>query len=109
MNTTDLFATVTELTGITVPAPATSQSFAALLSDANAPSRSHNYTQIEANNAPGWATRNDRYKLIVFNSGAEELYDLNNDPDEANNLRNDASLASVRDELFAYGQMIRGQ
>ncbi len=109
VNTTDLFATVTELTGITVPAPATSQSFAALLSDANAPSRSHNYTQIEANNAPGWATRNDRYKLIVFNSGAEELYDLNNDPDEANNLRNDASLASVRDELFAYGQMIRGQ
>jgi len=43
----------------------------------------------------------------VFDSGVEELYDLSNDPDESNNLINNPDLVGVRDELFAYGQMIR--
>ncbi len=108
INTTDLFATVSELAGIETTVPSTSQSFAPLLSDASAASRTHNYAQIEGNNAAGWTTRDSRYKLIVFNNGSEELYDLDNDPDEANNLIDDASLSSVRDELHAYGLMIRG-
>lgn len=88
--------------------PFTSQSFAPLLSDAGASSCTHNYAQIEGTNSSGWTTRDSRYKLIVFNNGSEELYDLDNDPDEANNLIDDVSLGSVRDELHAYGLMIRG-
>ena len=111
VNTADLFATVSDLTGMRVTPPATSQSFAGLLSDAGAAQRAFNYAQIEGNNASGWTVRNSRYKLIVFNNGNEELYDLANDPDEANNLINnlinDASLSVIRDELFAYGTSIR--
>ena len=108
VNTADLFATVSDLTGMRVTPPATSQSFAGLLSDAGAAQRAFNYAQIEGNNASGWTVRNSRYKLIVFNNGNEELYDLANDPDEANNLINDASLSVIRGELFAYGVSIRG-
>ena len=44
----------------------------------------------------------------MFNNGNEELYDLANDPDEANNLISDAGLAGIREELFAFGISIRG-
>ena len=43
-----------------------------------------------------------------LSEASEELYDLDNDPDEANNLIDDVSLGNVRDELHAYGLMIRG-
>lgn len=110
VNTADLFATVSELTGSTAPAPVTSHSFAPLFSDANAPSRAFNYAEIEGNAATGWTTRNGRYKLIVFTlDGTEELYDLVADPDEANNLIGDSSLAGIRNELFEYGQTVRGE
>jgi hypothetical protein len=33
-----------------------------------------------------WTIRNSRYKLIVNTSGSEEMYDLQNDPHETDNL-----------------------
>ncbi len=43
--------------------------------------------------------RTARYKLIRWASGAVELYDLENDPNELSNLAGDAAYAEVRDRL----------
>jgi len=47
-----------------------------------------------------WGVRNDRYKLIYFNKLKEwELFDLQADPDELNNVYNDPAYAAVVSEL----------
>ena len=76
---------------------------------ANSGPRNFNYSENEGNANAGWTVRNARYKLIVFNNGTEELYDLSIDADEQTNLLpGDASIAQIRDELFAFGVMTRG-
>ncbi len=48
-----------------------------------------------------YGVRNERYKLIHFYSDIDEweLYDLQNDPQEMNNLYNHAGYEDVKDEL----------
>lgn len=50
-----------------------------------------------------YGIRTDRYKLIHFYNDIDEweMYDLENDPDEMNNLYDDASYKKVRQELHA--------
>ena len=59
--------------------------------------------------APAWMWRTEQYKLILFREGdvtAEsplegELYDLQKDPYEWNNLYNDPSMADVRFQMMS--------
>jgi hypothetical protein len=73
----DLFATVIELAGGTVPAdrPLDSLSLVPLIADPGLPLRTTNY----AENDGGQAMRDDRFKLIRGQS-SEELYDLEGAP-----------------------------
>lgn len=84
-HTTDLFATIATIAGITVPQINNSTSFHGLLSDSNANERGFVYTE-RSNNGVSYAIRNANYKLIVNNNGTQELYNLLIDAYEDSNL-----------------------
>jgi len=91
----DLFATILELAGTsaeaTVPAGTTidSKSIVPALSGETDTSR-HVYAERFGdevlNNQDGRSLRDARYKLIRFNDGHDEFYDLQSDPYEGTNL-----------------------
>lgn len=104
-----MYATIAEIAGVTTAAPADSQSFVSTFTVANSGPRTFNYSENEGNASAGWTVRNARYKLIVFNNGTEELYDVVADFDEQTDLSGDSSLTEIRNELFAFGAMTRGE
>lgn len=87
LNGTDLFATISELAGVTTPQYHDSQSFESLLSQSNT-IRNYQYTELNNGTLESWTIRNNKYKLIVDANGNEEMYDLENDPYEKSNLLN---------------------
>lgn len=108
VNSTDIFATVAELTGAAFTATTDSQSFAGLLSNPNAAAREFNYVEFESTNVTGWAVRDSRYKLITFDDGTQELYDLSIDLAESNNLlAGGADQSTIVDPLVAFAETIR--
>lgn len=96
VNTTDLFATINELMGITnwlqfIPSnkPVDSKSLLPILRNENDSIRPWSFTELfklTPDSADGKAIRNKEYKLIRFDYGAEELFQLSLDPLEENNL-----------------------
>ena len=101
LTSTDLFATISEISGVSVNEINDSKSFKRLLTEDVELSR---YQYAEKYNAPSdkWAISNGQYKLIVGTMGNQEFYNLNEDPYEANNLlntglSNDAN--NVKEEL----------
>ncbi|MEL6189320.1 MAG: sulfatase-like hydrolase/transferase, partial [Myxococcota bacterium] len=109
VNTTDLFATIATLTGATTLEHEDSVSFAHLLADAPGASRRHNYTEFESDDVTGWAVRNERYKLITFADGTQELYDVVNDIAETQNLLlGGGDFSAVLAELWEAAQLVRG-
>jgi len=89
VSSVDLFATVAQLAGSAVDVWRDSQSFAGLLADANGRRRSEVYTEYFGSERPashGWTIRDERYKLIVFDSGDRRFYDLIADPGEQTDL-----------------------
>ncbi len=58
-----------------------------------------------------YGVRTNRYKLIHFYYDIDEweLYDLEKDPDEMNNVYNDPEYADVRDELHLKLKELRGK
>jgi hypothetical protein len=46
----------------------------------------YNYTDFEEGNTPTFAIRNQRYKLIDYQNGIQEFFDLQEDSLEFNNL-----------------------
>lgn len=87
---TDLFDTISDLAGIGASA-VDSHSLSPVLAGGEG-TRSHalveHFSNAEARgpNGYGWAIRSDRYKLIQFDEGDAQLYDLQNDPHERRNL-----------------------
>lgn len=100
--TSDLFATILELTGISASHTQNSYSIKPLFTDAAASSgRTHSYT--ESGNGPNnrrWAIKDNHYKLI-YNNGTWELYDLIADPLEATNLYTSEAHAAALSTLEA--------
>jgi arylsulfatase A-like enzyme len=61
---------------------------------------------------PGWAVRDQDWKLIEYDDGGRELYDMRTDIAEAHNLVAGgvpAQLRSAYDELEAYGKKVRAR
>jgi len=86
----DIHATILEAAGEDLPGGIdNSLSFYHLLSGDNGATRAYNHsengTSMGSDNN-GWTIRNDRYKLINFEDGVQEFYDLVLDSLEVNNL-----------------------
>jgi len=96
VNTADIFATVLELFGFadwqsSIPAgsPVDSRSILPIMIDQGTEIRPWSFCEIfklTTDSADGKAMRNMDYKLIRFDHGTEEFYDLANDPQESINL-----------------------
>lgn len=109
LNSTDLFATISEIAGLNVPQYNDSKSFKILLAQ-NQIIRDYQYTEINDGSNESWAISNGKYKLIVKDSGKKELYDLSTDPYESNNLLDKTLTTTEREaklELEAELEKIR--
>lgn len=82
---TDLFSTIAEIAGIELPSYKDSKSFKSLLTE-NKTIRNYQYSEINDGTIDAWTIRDSQYKIIVNSNGNEEMYQLNNDPYEQNNL-----------------------
>jgi arylsulfatase A-like enzyme len=87
----DLFSTMLELAGVPLPTTVTldSKSLKPILSNQGDPTRTRLYIEQfdQADTTIGGrASRDDRYKLIRFNTGIDQFYDLLPDPAETTNL-----------------------
>lgn len=86
INSTDLFATIADLTGAGSSSVHDSHSFTPLLTTGDQTIRDFAYSEVDQDNTVGYTIRNVSYKLIVFDNGNRELYDMVNDPYENQNL-----------------------
>ncbi len=86
---TDLFATFGELAGYETPVGLDSRSMAGLFSGGEADE--HDYLVWEDRPSGDWAIRFDEYKLLKTGNNNLELYKLDVDPSESNNLLNNPS------------------
>jgi len=98
----DIYATVLELSGLSVSHVNDSYSFKPLLTDEAATNgRTHSFSEVSnGTNNRRWAVKDKRYKL-VFNLGTRELYDLALDPSETTNLYANPAYAAVLSTLEA--------
>lgn len=85
VHTTDLFMTIANIAGVSTTEIHNSQSFHPLLTSSDVEKREFVYTEI-SNNGLGYAIRNANYKLIVYENGNEEFYNLAIDAYENSNL-----------------------
>ncbi len=112
VNTADLFATIVENFGYKnwqtqIPAnkPVDSKSLQPILKNTTDSIRPWAFSEIfklTTDSADGKGMRNRNYKLIKFDYGAQEFYDLVNDPLESKNLLN-GTLSST--ELYNYNYL----
>lgn len=107
VHTVDLFPTLLHILGVSAALPLDGESFSEVLSREDAGTREFNYTEFVSDAVTGWAVRDVRYKLIHFEDGMEELYDLSVDLREESNLIADAALQERIVRLAAYGALQR--
>ena len=91
VNVIDIYATVLEMVGNNLPGGIyNSLSFNHLLTSSNFPKRQYNFSEIDTNqgsaNTQGYAIRDSIYKLIEYYNGQQEMFNLNSDPLETNDL-----------------------
>ncbi len=98
----DLFATIQELSGISLPHVNDSYSFKPLLTDETATSgRTHSFSETSTGTSNRrYAIKDTRFKLLN-NLGTYELYDLVTDPKETTNLYGNPAYAAVQANLLA--------
>ena len=96
----DLFATIAEIAGTVDPNLADSRSIVPLLTDANAQHHDFIFSIVGSDRNGGCAIRNDEFKLIQFNNGTRELFNLNDDPLEANDLLLRGGLSGDESDNF---------
>lgn len=107
INTTDLFATISELAGNSAPEVNDSKSFKDLLTSSNVDTREYIYAERGDNGVTAdYTIRNATHKYIYFNDGSEALYNLSVNPLENPNLLNANQLPlsdsdiDIKDELI---------
>lgn len=93
---TDLFATIAELTGSSIAEIHDSKSFKSLLTNSTS-IRNFQYSEMNDGTTDAWSISNGAYKLIINIDGAEQLYNLTNDPYEGVDLLLGTLTASAQD------------
>lgn len=115
INTTDLFATIANIAGLTVNEIHDSVNFKTLLSSTNN-TNARDYIYAEQGNGSGgsdYTIRNQTHKYIKFDDGSEALFNLSDNPFEAPNLLHPSQLPLnsadqlAKDELTARVTLIR--
>ncbi|MFP4844477.1 sulfatase-like hydrolase/transferase [Winogradskyella sp. PE311] len=112
INTTDLFATIAELSGNSTPEIHDSKSFKDLLTSSNANIRDYIYAERGSIGSQDYTIRNATHKYLL-NNGIERFYNLINDPLETTNLLNTNQLplstedTAIKDALIAELNIIR--
>jgi arylsulfatase A-like enzyme len=104
VNGTDFFATIAELAGVDVPTINDSMSFADLLVDETAPTRDFAYSEAipQSGGPTSWTIRDAQHKLIQFDDGSQEVYDLLADPyEETELIAAGADVANIIQKLTA--------
>ena len=97
----DIYATILEYTKTDLPGGIyNSLSFNNLLSKDLVDTRNYNYTEYRDMGVYGWAIRNKQYKLISYDNGEQEFYDLLIDSLETTDLLL-STLTSDQLELIA--------
>ena len=112
VSSVDLFATIAALAGTGTQEHNDSKSFAELLSSVTIGPRKYAYTEATFERSQvvrdDWAIRNDQYKLIQRLSSEQELYDLEADLFEQNNLLvSGIDVSVILAELQAQADLIR--
>ena len=74
INSTDLFATIAEIAGISVQEIHDSKSFKSLLTNNNNAIRDYQYSEMDNGTTDRWTISNGEYKLIVSAVGMDEMY-----------------------------------
>jgi arylsulfatase B len=108
--TSDLYATILNLTGIQVSQVNNSYSLKPLLSDEAASSgRTHSFSETSSGTTNRHYAIKDRRFKLVYELGSRELYDLASDPKETSNLYKSAPHAAVRASLEAEIAKLKAQ
>ncbi|MGV3532698.1 MAG: sulfatase [Chthoniobacteraceae bacterium] len=102
----DIYSTVAELCGLTVPATAKGKSLQPLLADPAKKLHDSALTHVaRGRGVTGFSLRTDRWRYIEWSDGNAELYDHDNDPGEwqnvAANPANATALADLKRQLAA--------
>lgn len=101
----DLAPTMLDAAGVAIPKDEQGQSFLPLLKDKKAKGREaiyyHYYENGEHSVSPHFGVRSKRYKLVRFYKRVNswELYDLQNDPQEMNNLYGDVKYKKITEQM----------
>ncbi|TNF26651.1 MAG: sulfatase [Bacteroidetes bacterium] len=82
---TDLFATIAAIAGVQVSSIHDSRSLKPLLTQPNT-LRNYQYSEMNDGTDDVWAISNGNYKLLTYSTGIQELYNLEQDAYEQNNL-----------------------
>ncbi|OIQ30352.1 MAG: sulfatase [Bacteroidetes bacterium MedPE-SWsnd-G2] len=85
INSTDLFATISQIAGVNSTEIHDSKSFKSLLTNAEA-IREYQYSEKDDGTNQLWTISNGSYKLIENANGNQQFYFLENDPYEQNHL-----------------------
>lgn len=111
VNTVDIYPTFLEASGASQNSSIDGQSFFSLLSDTQASQRQYNYSEFMSNAVSGWTVRNNEYKLIEFDTEIQELYSLEIDLKEDNNLIESGTTGyeTIIAELSGYASQIRNE
>jgi len=88
----DIYPTVAELVGITVPDSVQGRSLVPVLRN---PAASIRTEALTVGNNQDFAIRGDQWAYMLYKNGAEELYNMRDDPKQFTNLAMDPSYANV--------------
>lgn len=98
---TDLYPTLCELAGLPVPEQCDGMSLVPQLKNPDRKKKSFSLTsfQFSGDSAPSHAVSDHRYRLIRYPNGFEELYDLEKDVNEFQNLNENPNFSKIKKRL----------
>jgi arylsulfatase A-like enzyme len=105
---TDLYATIAQIAGVDSQNVHDSNSFMSILDNDSSNDATSTpdiiLTSFESANTTGTAIRNSGYKVIDFQDGTREVYDLRADFSENANLVNDSGLDATVNSLIMFAE-----